>query len=564
MGRLSARLGLLALVSLIALGALCGQAAAQTYEVTNLSDSGGAGDGSLRGELAAANTNPGSDTIDFAPGLSGTIALSGIGLQITDPVAIEGPGPGTIAVAQSGSNRVVKVVLTAPGAVSLSGLHIEGGTAPNSGDHPNYGGDILNDSTTAVADLTITDSLVTGGTAHADGGGIESIGAPLQLISSTVSGNHAVESGGVETGADADFTIEDSTISGNSAEIQQGGLDGVVEGTSGLIEDSTISGNISKEDVGGANVYAVDGGHVTILNTTVAGNTAEGNGGLGNAGGLLLGTDATGTISVEASTIASNRALGKTPFGDGGGVLANPMNATFEDTIIAGNSGLHGPDVYGAVPGAFNLIGSASEATLKDAVPGSDLVGVDPRLGPLSGNSGPTETMALAASSPAVNKGSSVGVAADQRGAVRPVAYPGIANSAAPGANGADIGAYELQAPPPPPPLVPAPAAAPSNHFKLGKLKLNRKKGTALISISVPGPGVLGIAPSKRVKAAKTTAKLAGVVKLLVKAKGKSLRALHRTGSAKVRVVLDYTPTGGKAASMVKKLRLLQKPQSHH
>src|SRR5215475_11844303 len=50
-----------------------------TLTVTNLNDTGAAGDGSLRGQIAAAA--PG-DTINFAPGLSGTLGLgSDLGLD---------------------------------------------------------------------------------------------------------------------------------------------------------------------------------------------------------------------------------------------------------------------------------------------------------------------------------------------------------------------------------------------------------------------------------------------------------------------------------------------------
>src|SRR5215470_17624920 len=43
-----------------------------TLTVTNLSDTGAPGDGSLRGQITAAS--PG-DTIQFAPGLRGSVAL---------------------------------------------------------------------------------------------------------------------------------------------------------------------------------------------------------------------------------------------------------------------------------------------------------------------------------------------------------------------------------------------------------------------------------------------------------------------------------------------------------
>src|SRR5205823_15034975 len=73
-----------------------------------------------------------------------------------------------------------------------------------------------------------------------------------------------------------------------------------------------------------------------------------------------------------------------------------------------------------------------------------NLVGVDPRLGPLANNGGPTQTMALLPGSPALNAGSNAlipaGVTTDQRGS-------GFARVWAGGT--VDIGAFEVQDDPP-------------------------------------------------------------------------------------------------------------------
>ena len=65
---------------------------------------------------------------------------------------------------------------------------------------------------------------------------------------------------------------------------------------------------------------------------------------------------------------------------------------------------------------------------------------VDPLLGPLQDNGGPTKTHALLPGSPAMDKGYSSGSVTDQRGFTRPV---GIANVK--GGDGSDIGAFEVQ-----------------------------------------------------------------------------------------------------------------------
>jgi hypothetical protein len=63
-----------------------GRALRSTLTVTSLNDSG---PGSLRYELRQAD---GSDTIAFAPGLHGTIALTSGELQVGKNVTINGPG----------------------------------------------------------------------------------------------------------------------------------------------------------------------------------------------------------------------------------------------------------------------------------------------------------------------------------------------------------------------------------------------------------------------------------------------------------------------------------------
>ena len=244
----------------------------QVFIVTNLSDSGVAGDGSLRGEVLAANASSGADTIDFASGLSGTIALSGNGLQITDPLDIEGPGPAQITVAQSTANRVIHIALPIVGAVKLAGLHIAGGSAPGSGAFPlGSGADILNEN--AHAALTVANSAISGGQAAEGGGGIDSEGS-LTLVASSVTANHASFDGGIL--AREGFTIQGSTISGNSASNFAGGLYAQQVSGTGAIEASTISGNTASLEAGGMELNATGSAGIRIGNSTVSGNTANG------------------------------------------------------------------------------------------------------------------------------------------------------------------------------------------------------------------------------------------------------------------------------------------------
>jgi hypothetical protein len=95
-----------------------------------------------------------------------------------------------------------------------------------------------------------------------------------------------------------------------------------------------------------------------------------------------------------------------------------------------------GPDLDGTFASqGYNLIGNTQGAS---GYAPSDLVGtafnpIDPLLGPLQDNGGPTQTMALLAGSPALNAGdpSQLGTT-DQRGVVR--------------SGGVNIGAYQASA----------------------------------------------------------------------------------------------------------------------
>jgi hypothetical protein len=437
--------------------AFAAPAAAQTFTVTNLGNGGVPGDGSLRGEVAAANAAKGPDTVTFAPGLTGTITFGGTGIVIEDPVDVEGPGPAQVTIQQTVAHRVFEVEAIGGAAVKIAGLHLADGIAPAGGAHPGKGGDIFN----AGATLTLEDDLITGGEAE-NGGGVYSFEAPLTLRSSTVSDNSAIDEGGVSAGGGGSWSIVASTISGNEAAEFDGGLGGGGFGAAeGLIEASTISGNTAGEGTGGASLSAAFGGFIQVRNSTISGNTA----GKG-PGGLFAFPVPFGFIAIEDSTIAGNTV------GSGAGGLefeGEDGGLTLTDTIVSDNTSGSGSDLMthdGSLQAAFSLFGDATGATFIETAPASNLVGVSARLEPLRDNGGPTETMALAPNSPAVNKGGG-SLNADQRGDVRPVVYPGIAFSGAPGATGADIGAYELQAPPveppPPPPRSALPLSPPTS-----------------------------------------------------------------------------------------------------
>jgi hypothetical protein len=105
------------------------------------------------------------------------------------------------------------------------------------------------------------------------------------------------------------------------------------------------------------------------------------------------------------------------------------------------------------------------------------------------------------------------------------------------------------------PPAPCTPSAAPSNGFKIGKLKLNKKKGTATLLVQVPGAGTLELR-GKGLRKVTRSSRGADKIQLPVKSVGKAKRKLVKTGVVKLRAILTFTPTGGTAATQSKKLTL--------
>jgi hypothetical protein len=106
------------------------------FHVTTLADGG---TGSLRVAVARANAHAGADTIDFQPGLAGTIALTGGQLDVTDDLAITGPGAERLTASGGNASRVFQV--ESGETVFISGLTIAGGNAGggNGGGIDNFG-----------------------------------------------------------------------------------------------------------------------------------------------------------------------------------------------------------------------------------------------------------------------------------------------------------------------------------------------------------------------------------------------------------------------------------------
>jgi Tol biopolymer transport system component len=127
--------------------------------------------------------------------------------------------------------------------------------------------------------------------------------------------------------------------------------------------------------------------------------------------------------------------------------------------------------------------------------------------------------------------------------------------------SGADYPSWAPVPAPPSPPLGSTPPAAtlistsPSNHFSFGKLKLNKKNGTAKLFLILPDPGGLTLT-GKGVKRDAAKVRAAGRLGFPITPVAAVLKALNRTGTAKVKLKITFAPTGGSPKTLIHSLTL--------
>jgi fibronectin-binding autotransporter adhesin len=361
--------------------------------VTTNADSGA---GSLRQAIAEACP---ASTITFNMGsVVSPVGITGAALTIARSLTITGPGANALAVQRTGgADRVFAID---PGlTVAIGGVTIAAGTVGASG-----GGIHNNGSALTLSAVTVRDNL--------------------NDVMSTLAGGLFNDG---QT-ANASLTLLNSTVSGNS------GLTG-----GGILSRS-----------GGSTTATL-----TIANSTISGNTAGANG-----GGIAIEGDGSVALLTN-STITANRADGSAGFSSGGGIFVADGAVTLRNTLVAGNFVVALPitginDVFGTLDpaSAFSLIGTEDGMTgITNGVNGNQVGAftspIDPRLGPLQDNGGPTFTHAFVPAlpaSPALDAGdntlaSNAGLTLDQRGA------PRLSDGAdADLTDTVDIGAFEARA----------------------------------------------------------------------------------------------------------------------
>jgi CSLREA domain-containing protein len=256
-----------------------------------------------------------------------------------------------------------------------------------------------------TGEVTLRHLTLLGGSQVGTGGLVRATSGVLAVTRSTLVGGRARNGGAVAVGDGGTASIDRSWISDGRATDRGGAL--FVRGST-FVSRSTISGNRAE---GGGGAFVAPSAALSIHDATVSNNAAV-------RGGAVRSI---GDVELFSSTIARNRAE------VGGGVLASAASrSSTSNSVFAGNEASdHGSLCVRRLSSEGHNVADVRGCGLSG--PG-DVSGVDPRIGILRQNGGPTPTHSLKSDSPAVGRG--VGCAAtDQRGAPR---------------SDCDGGAYEL------------------------------------------------------------------------------------------------------------------------
>ncbi len=345
---------------------------AATFTVTNLNDSGV---GSLRQAILNANANPGTDTIAFQAGLTGTITLTTGQIQITDALTLNGPGANGLAVSGNNASRIFQLT------------------------------NAMNGKVLTINQLTLKSAYVGGGSDR--GGAIYGAGSLLTVNNCTLSDNNANEGGAIYMNGGA-LTINNSALIANIGRYIGGGIRGynaVIR-----VNNSTLAYNVASGSPGGGGIYT-QGAPVVVNNSTIFGNSGP------NGGGIRIYIFSQNqTLSVNNSTVSGNSAV------TGGGIYFQGNNSyntgAIANSIVAGNTADNGKEIYRQASSngsglltslGHNLFGeNGADGLVNVTKAASDLVlagAIDTAISGLAYHGGPTQTQLLIPGSPAINAG---------------------------------------------------------------------------------------------------------------------------------------------------------------
>jgi hypothetical protein len=261
------------------------------------------------------------------------------------------------------------------------------------------GGGIFNADVMAISNCTRS-----GNTARHEGGSIKNL-SKVTIVNSTLSGNYAYNGGGIMNGYTVAMYPTQATYAG-----------GTLTMSNTTLYDNHAVGSSRIPGKGGGIFDGLcpnytTGGQLYASNCTLSGNYAD------QGGGLWIFVH-TPTVVLTNVTVTANVA---SPSYRGGGLfVSSGESVLLRNTLIARNTNAPTTwdDVYGAADSSssHNLIGDGTgmwgisngngDANYNQVgVTSSNPNPIDPLLGPLQKNGGPTLTHALLAGSPALNGG---------------------------------------------------------------------------------------------------------------------------------------------------------------
>jgi predicted outer membrane repeat protein len=280
---------------------------------------------------------------------------------------------------------------------------------------------------TQASNVSVEYFVIENGFSNMAAGGISNYGT-LSISNSIVQNNFGSSYGGGITNYGA-LTVLWSTISDNLGP----GIYNWDNAQSLTIANSAIVNNTA-----GSGVHVYDRTAV-IVNSTISGII---NNGAFDGGGIYFGGNAGDLLMLRNVTISRNQAPEH-----GGGIYFDAQlgaQISMVNSILSGNSASIGPDCYGPIfSEGYNILGNATGCTFISAP--SDRLNINPMIGPLGYNGGPTLNHRLYIGSPAIDGGNPNGcldqlgnpLSIDQRGFTRPLDGNGD------GIPRCDIGSYE-------------------------------------------------------------------------------------------------------------------------
>jgi len=295
------------------------------------------------------------------------------------------------------------------------------------------------------------------------------IAAQLSTLEIT-EGASSEAGGGIYVYPNATVSLTDSAVVGNTSTISGGGIDtnGQLQVIGSLIADNHVTG---EPGIGGGIDDFSENGAILVFNSTIAGNSAFLKG-----GGIYAGAG----IKLESATVAGNEAK------EAGGALAgDPVEVA--NSILAGNLADGSKDNCSSGSVTDSLGGNLADDSSCTLTATGDKPDTNPQLVEAAGlplladNGGPTETIALQPTSPAIG-------AADQT--LCPTVDPRIVTRPK---GECDIGAFQLtEEASGPPSGGPAPGGTPSGGSTT--TTSTTPSGSAVTpGLSAPPPPVLAV-----------------------------------------------------------------------